>query len=46
MMSNTFAGIHPSNALQFAAAELIGAFVGMALYEVLRPKSEHNHPPR
>ena len=46
MMSNTFAGIHPSNALQFATAELIGAFVGMALYEVLLPESEHNHPIR
>ena len=46
MMSNTFAGIHPNHALQFVAAELIGAFVGLALYQVLRPESEHNNPVR
>ncbi len=46
MMSNTFAGIHPNHALQFVAAELIGAFVGLALYQVLGPESEHNNPVR
>ena len=46
MMSNTFAGIHPNHALQFVAAELIGAFVGLALYQVLRPESENNNPVR
>ena len=35
MMSNTFAGIHPSNAIEFAAAEVIGAFIGLALYQLL-----------
>ena len=46
MMSNTFAGIHLNHALQFVAAELIGAFVGLALYQVLGPESEHNNPVR
>ncbi len=35
MMSNTFAGIHPSNAIEFAVAEVIGAFIGLALYQLL-----------
>jgi cytochrome c oxidase subunit 1 len=35
MMSDTFAGIHPSNAIEFAAAEVIGAFIGLALYQLL-----------
>ena len=36
MMSNTFAGIHPGNALPFMAAELVGAFLGLALFQILR----------
>lgn len=35
MMSNTFAGINPGNAIQFAVAEVIGAFIGLALYQLL-----------
>ena len=35
MMSDTFAGINPGNAIQFAVAEVIGAFIGLALYQLL-----------
>jgi glycerol uptake facilitator-like aquaporin len=44
MMSNTFAGINPSNALHFVAAELVGAFLGLALYHLLSSGSDHNNP--
>lgn len=44
MMSNTFAGIHPSNALHFVAAELVGAFLGLALHHLLSSGSDHNNP--
>lgn len=43
MMSNTFAGINPGNALHFVAAEFIGAFLGLALYHLLSPGSDHNN---
>jgi glycerol uptake facilitator-like aquaporin len=43
MMSNTFAGISPGNALQFAAAEVIGAFLGLALYHLLSSGSDHDN---
>lgn len=36
MLSNTFSGIHPGNALPFMAAELVGAFLGLALFQILR----------
>lgn len=39
MMSNTFAGIHPGNAFQFVSAELIGAFLGLTLFQLLRSES-------
>ena len=39
MMSNTFAGIHPGNALQFVCAELIGALLGLALFKLLKVES-------
>jgi hypothetical protein len=42
MMSNTFAGIHPGNALNFMAAEVIGAFLGLALYQLLGSGSDHD----
>lgn len=42
MMSNTFAGIHPGNALHFVTAEVIGAFLGLALYHSLGSGSDHN----
>jgi glycerol uptake facilitator-like aquaporin len=39
MMSNTFAGIHPGSAFQFVSAELIGAFLGLTLFQLLRSES-------
>jgi len=39
MMSNTFAGIHPGNALQFVCAELIGALLGLTLFQLLKAES-------
>ena len=39
MMSNTFAGIHPGNALQFVCAELIGALLGLTLFQLLKVES-------
>jgi glycerol uptake facilitator-like aquaporin len=39
MMSNTFAGIHPGNALQFVCAELIGALLGLTLFKLLKVES-------
>jgi glycerol uptake facilitator-like aquaporin len=44
MMSNTFAGIHPGNALHFIAAEVIGAFLGLALFHLLGSGSNHDNP--
>lgn len=43
MMSNTFAGIHPGNALCFMVAEFIGAFLGLVLYHLLSPDADHNN---
>ena len=43
MMSNTFAGISPGNALQFVAAEGIGAFLGLALYHLLSSGSDRDN---
>jgi len=39
MMSNTFAGIHPGNALQFVCAEFIGALLGLTLFQLLKAES-------
>jgi len=39
MMSNTFAGIHPGNALQFVCAELIGALLGLTMFQLLKAES-------
>jgi len=36
MFSNTFAGIAPSSAIAFAAAELSGAVLGAAVYRLIR----------
>jgi len=36
MLSNTFAGIAPSSAIAFAAAELSGAVLGAAVYRFIR----------
>ena len=44
MMSNTFAGINPGNAIQFAVAELIGAFIGLALYHLLSADPNPSNP--
>ena len=44
MMSNTFAGIHPSDTPQFVAAEIIGAFLGLALYHSLSSGSDKKNP--
>jgi glycerol uptake facilitator-like aquaporin len=38
MMSNTFAGIAPSDAPAFMLAQLIGGVVGLMLYSVLSTK--------
>ena len=46
MMSNTFAGIYPGNAIQFAVAEVIGAFIGLALYQLLSSEADHRHSTR
>jgi glycerol uptake facilitator-like aquaporin len=43
MMSNTFAGIHPANALHFVAAEVIGAFLGLALFHLLGSDADHDN---
>jgi glycerol uptake facilitator-like aquaporin len=43
MMSNTFAGIHPANALHFVAAEVIGAFLGLALVHLLGSGADHDN---
>jgi glycerol uptake facilitator-like aquaporin len=43
MMSNTFAGIHPGNALHFIAAEVIGAFLGLALFHLLGSGAHHDN---
>ena len=40
MMSNTFAGIRLLDAPQFMLAQVGGAFLGIALFELLKPKSE------
>lgn len=40
MMSNTFAGIRLLDAPQFMLAQMGGAFLGLALFELLKPKSE------
>ncbi len=42
MMSNTFAGIHPSNALAFITSEVIGACFALALFQVLRAQPDIN----
>ena len=44
MMSNTFAGINPGNAIQFAVAEVIGAFIGLALYKLLSADPNQSNP--
>ena len=44
MMSNTFAGINPGNAIQFAVAEVIGAFIGLALYKLLSADPNQSDP--
>ena len=44
MMSNTFAGINPGNAIQFAVAEVIGAFIGLALYQLLSADPNQSNP--
>ncbi|MGJ7512478.1 aquaporin family protein, partial [Variovorax sp. GT1P44] len=36
MFSNTFAGIAPSSAIAFTAAELLGAALGAIVYRVIR----------
>ena len=46
MMSDTFAGINPGNAIQFAVAEVIGAFIGLALYQLLSSEADHRHSTR
>lgn len=46
MMSNTFAGINPGNAIQFAVAEVIGAFIGLALYQLLSSEADHRNSTR
>jgi glycerol uptake facilitator-like aquaporin len=38
MMSNTFAGIAPSDAPAFMLAQLLGGVVGLMLYSVLSTK--------
>jgi len=43
MMSNTFAGISPTDAPAFVAAELGGAVVGLILHRVLRSESSSHH---
>ena len=40
MMSNTFAGIRLLDAPQFMLAQVGGAFLGLSLFELLKPKSE------
>ena len=40
MMSNTFAGIRLLDAPQFMLAQVGGVFLGLALFELLKPKSE------
>jgi len=40
MMSNTFAGIRLLDAPQFMLAQVGGAFLGLALFGLLKPKSE------
>jgi len=44
MMSNTFAGINPGNAVQFAVVEVIGAFIGLALYQLLSADPNQSNP--
>ena len=44
MMSNTFAGINPGDAIQFAVAEVIGAFIGLALHQLLSDEPNHSNP--
>jgi glycerol uptake facilitator-like aquaporin len=41
MLSDTFAGIDPSDALGFVASQLVGAALGWLLHHVLSPQS---HP--
>jgi len=40
MMSNSFAGISPSDAPAFVVAELMGATLGVLLNQVLSPKQK------
>ena len=44
MMSNTCAGINPGNAIQFAVAEVIGAFIGLTLYKLLSADPNQSNP--
>jgi glycerol uptake facilitator-like aquaporin len=44
MFSNSFAGITPSSATGFVLAQLIGAFVGLAIHRMLEGPRPSTHP--
>jgi glycerol uptake facilitator-like aquaporin len=41
MFTNTFAGIAPADVPAFMVAQIVGGFLGLMLYSLL--KSEHHH---
>jgi len=45
MMSNTFAGISPADALGFVLAQLVGAALGVLLHRALGPSTVHDTAP-
>ncbi len=44
MLTDTFAGIAPASAAGFVAAEIAGAFAGLAMHRLLGPASAHGRP--
>ena len=43
MLTNTFAGIAPSDVPAFVVAQIVGGFLGWMLYLLLKPKHDQGH---
>ena len=43
MFTNTFAGISPSDVLAFVVAQIVGGFLGLLLYALLKSEHKHEH---
>jgi glycerol uptake facilitator-like aquaporin len=42
MFSNTFAGISPADVPAFVVAQVVGGFLGMCIYLLLKPEQSHS----